>query len=127
MKYKKLILLAILLIPLSNAFADVDPVRRVNAICYIHQNAPELVYGTLPFSCQGRSDRFVATVKSELDFLSGTILIPYFDKCLPLLKKKENMIMVARLVWDHRNSIIMSENVTTAFAIAGVCEMLVGK
>lgn len=121
---KKLRLLAILLIPLNNAFADVEPVRRANAICYIQKNAPDLVFGRLPFSCQGRPEKFVATVKRELYFLSETNLIPHFDKCLPSLKKKENMVMVARLVWDYRDSSLMSENAATAFAIANVCEML---
>lgn len=79
---KNLLLLALILTPFGNAMAAVDRVQQQNAICYVKANAPDFVFGQLPFSCDGKPEKFVAHVKKEIEFLSQTKIIPSLDKCL---------------------------------------------
>lgn len=122
----KFLLLALILTPLGNATAVVDRVQRENAICYVKVNAPDLVSGQLPFSCDGKPEKFSVHVKREVDFLSKTKIIPNFEKCLPRLFEAQNMTNVARGVWDLRDSSVMSTNAATASAISDACKMIDG-
>jgi hypothetical protein len=78
----------------------------------------------LPFSCDGKPEKFVADVKIEIDFLSQTKIIPNFDKCLTKLFEAINMTNVARGVWDLRDSKVMSTNAATAAAISNACKKI---
>ncbi|WP_157281232.1 hypothetical protein [Methyloversatilis universalis] len=121
---KKLLLLGFALTPIENATAVVDQVQQQNAICYIKTNAPDLVFGQLPFSCNGKPEKFVAHVKKEINFLSQSKIIPNFDKCLTSLLAIENMTNIARGVWDLRDSPVMSTNAATASAILNACKKI---
>lgn len=121
---QKFLLLALTLMPFGNATAVVDRVQQQNAICYVKTNAPDLVFGQLPFSCDGKPEKFVAHVKKEIDFLSGAKLIPNFDKCLMSLFEIKNMTNVARGVWDLRDSPVMATNAATASAISDACKII---
>ena len=121
---KKLLLLALALTPFGNATAVVDRAQQQNAICYVKTNAPDLVFGQLPFSCNGKPEKFVAHVKKEIGFLSQAKIIPNFDKCLTSLFKAKNMTNVARGVWDLRDSPVMSTNAATASAISDACKII---
>lgn len=120
---KILSLLAIPLLSLTNAFAMVSDTQQQNAICFIKKNAPQMVYGKLPFTCNGRPEKFVAHVKNEINFLQKTNIIPNMDQCLSRLKKKETMITIAATVWHLRDSPVLSENAAIAFAISKACEV----
>ena len=121
---KKILLFALTLIPFGNAVAVVDRVQQQNAICYVKTNAPDLVVGELPFSCNGKAEKFVAHVKKEIGFLSQTKIIPNFDECLTSLFEEKNMTNVARGVWDLRDSSFMSTNAATASAISDACKII---
>lgn len=121
---KKLMLLALTLIPFGNAVAVVDQVQQQNAICYVKTNAPDLVFGQLPFSCNGKPENFVAHVKKEIGFLFQAKIIPNFDECLTSLFETKNMTNVARGVWDLRDSPVMSTNAATALAISDACKII---
>lgn len=121
---KKLLLLAATLTPFGNATAVVDLDQQQNAICYVKANAPDLVYGQLPFPCNGKPEKFVAQVKKEIEFLSNTEIIPTLDKCLARLFEEQNMTNIARGVWGLRDSPIMNTNAATASAISDACEII---
>lgn len=123
---EKLILLALIFVPLGNAMAVVDRLQQQNAICYVKTNAPDLVFGQLPFSCNEKPDKFVAHVKKEIDFLRQTKIIPNFEECLTRLFEVQNMTNVARGVWDLRDSPVMSTNAATASAISDACKKIEG-
>lgn len=120
---KILILLSIPLSSLTNVFAMVSDTQQQNAICFIKKKAPQMVFGHLPFSCNGQPEKFVTRVKNEINFLQKTNIIPNIDKCLPRLKKKEIMITIAATVWHLRDSPVLSDNAAIAFAISKACEV----
>lgn len=121
---QRFLLLALTLMPFGNASAVVDRIQQQNAICYVEKYAPGLVFGKLPFSCDGKPEKFVAHVKKEVEFLSGAKLIPNFDKCLVGLFKTKHMTNVARGVWDLRDSSAMDTNAATASAISDACKLI---
>ena len=113
-----------LILPFGRATAVVDQDQQQNSICYIKKNAPNLMFGQLPFSCNGKPEKFVSHVKGEIVFISGTNLIKNFDKCVTKLFEAKNMTNVARGVWDLRDSPIMSTNAATASAISDACKII---
>lgn len=121
---KKTLVLALVITPFSNAMPVVALIQQQNAICYVKANAPDLVHGQLPFSCNGKPEQFVTHVKKEIGFLSQTKIIPNFDKCLTRLFETRNMTNVARGVWDLRDSPVMSTNAATASAISDACKII---
>lgn len=121
---KSILLLALMLTPFGNAMAVVDLAQQQNAICFVKINAPDLVFGQLPFSCNGKAEKFVAHIKKEISFLSQANIIPNFDKCLNSLFEAKNMTNVARGVWDLRDSPVMSTNTATASAISDACKTI---
>lgn len=121
---KKTLLLALSLAPVCSAMAVVDQAQQQNAICYVKDKAPDLVFGSLPFSCNGKPEKFVAHVRKEVGFLSQTKIIPNFEKCLNSLFKVANMTNVARGVWDLRDSPVMATNTATASAISDACKII---
>lgn len=50
----------------GNANARVDKEQQQNALCYVKVNAPELVFGKLPFSCNKQPEKFVEHVKYQI-------------------------------------------------------------
>ncbi|MQT48824.1 hypothetical protein GHO40_19145 [Pseudomonas helleri] len=110
----------------ASAFAVVDEDSQQNAICYIKANAPELVYGELPFSCDGKAESFVSNVKEQLDFLSRTELVDKLNECTINLFEPKNMTNVARGVWDLKDSPIMHTNAVIASSISDACKIING-
>ncbi|XVJ69219.1 MAG: hypothetical protein HEQ39_05870 [Rhizobacter sp.] len=122
----KTLFLALILMPFGNATAVVDRVQQQNAICFMKIHAPDLVFGELPFSCDGKPEKFLAHVKKETSFLSQAKIIPNFNKCLTSLFETKNMTNVARGVWDLRDSPILATNAATASAISDACKIIEG-
>ena len=120
---KKTILLFLIAF-FNNSFAAVDQAQQQNAICYLKANAPELLFGKLPFSCEKKPEKFVSSVKKEVGFLSETTIIPNLKTCLQNLFDKKNMVNVARGVWDLRDSPVLSTNAATASAISDTCKSI---
>ena len=121
---KKELILALAIFSTSSAFAVVDENSQQNAICYVKVNAPDLVFGQLPFSCDGKPESFVAKVKEELDFLSTTELIENLNYCKVKIFEPKNMTNVARGVWGLKDSPIMSTNAAIASSISDACKII---
>lgn len=121
---KKTILLALTIFSISNAMAVVDEDQQQNAICYVKAKSPDLVYGQLPFSCDGKPDKFVSQVKKELEFLSTTTLVPNLENCVVKIFEPKNMTNVARGVLDLKDSPVMSTNAATASSISDACKII---
>lgn len=106
------------------ASAVVDADRQQDAICFVKANAPTLVHGRLPFSCEGKPERFVALVKKESQFLEQTTMVPEFEKCKTRLFEKQSLVNVARGVWSLRDSPVMSTNAAVASSISDACKAI---
>lgn len=117
---------AIALLPLAFAHAAVDQPTQQNAICYVKESAPQLITGTLPFSCTRKPAAFVEQVRSEVRTLSGTTLVPNLADCRDKLYEAANMLHIARGVWDLRDSPVLSTNAAIASSIADVCRSTSG-
>lgn len=125
-KMKKILILALAIFSTSSAFAVVDENSQKNAICYVKANAPDLVFGELPFSCDGKPEFFVAKVKEELDFLSTTELVENLKYCKVKIFEPKNMTNVARGVWGLKDSPTMSTNAVIAASISDACKIING-
>lgn len=121
---KKTLILALAIFSTASASAAVDEDNQQNAICYVKANAPDLVFGELPFSCDGKPESFVAKIKEELGFLSTTDLVDNLKNCEVRIFELENMINVARGVWGLRDSPIMSTNAVIAASISDACKII---
>ena len=121
---KKILILALAIFSTASASAVVDEDNQQNAICYVKANAPDLVFGELPFSCDGKPGSFVAKIKEELGFLSTTDLVENLKNCEVRILEPENMTNVARGVWGLRNSPIMSTNAVIAASISDACKII---
>lgn len=121
---KRISFLALLIFYFGNAIAVVDQDQQKNSICYVKENMPNLVFGQLPFSCNGRAEKFVERVKEEVNFISKTNLIKDFDKCVTRLFNSKNMTNVARGVWDLKDSPVISTNAAIAAAVSDACQLI---
>ena len=117
----KFLLFAIFTAASSLAVSSVDEETKRDAICYIKSNAPQFVYGELPFSCRGRPERFVASVASEITFLRTSTLIDNFEVCVSEIFKTEDLVQIARSVWDLQDSPILNSKAAIAFSIKNFC------
>lgn len=122
LKFNFLIII-ILFLPIQAQSAVSEDTQR-NAFCYIKNNAPDLVQGEAPFSCHGRPELFVSSVANELLFISTTNLIDRFNECQPHIFEKDNLIFIARGVWDMRDSPIQSSKAAIAFSIKNTCKFI---
>lgn len=120
----KAVLLIILLSQYEIAFARVDKVQQQNAICYVKENAPDLVFGKLTFSCKDKPQKFVEHIKESLPDSDTN---PNINLCVERLFEKENMIKVAKIIWNDRYNIILSTSASTFIAISEVCKIIKSK
>ncbi len=75
--------------------------HRQATICYIKSHAPHLIYGTLPFDCEGKPATFVQQVRESLTETYGTV--PRLDECAAILFQPAHLTVVAHFVWHYRD------------------------
>lgn len=108
----------------NTASARVGEDVQQRAMCFIQKTAPELVYGQLPFSCDGKARLFEAEVTREAFFLEEREALQGIKTCRPRLMQPRNLLVVARTVWDVRDSPVLSSNAALAMGIQAACEAM---
>lgn len=119
------IVLAIAMTSMAHqAHAAVNETQQQNVLCYVKKHAPDRVYGDLPFSCKGKPEAFVMTVKEWVGVMSEGNMQPNDVLCAKQIFEPQYMLEVAQTVWEVRDSPILSTPASTAFAVDRVCRMI---
>tara|TARA_R110000851_G_scaffold333507_1_gene514194 strand:- start:1863 stop:2264 length:402 start_codon:yes stop_codon:yes gene_type:complete len=127
---KKCLLALVLSISFS-VNAAVSDQDAQQALCYVKINAPEFIYGDLPFSCEN-TDLFIDMMDHELREMAlmhqsmglPSDIADHFLGCQNKLESTESRVDVARQFYSLKDSPILSRNASMAMAITTVCKRL---